>query len=57
MIVTLHTLTKVVIDLNLHEKRHEASLREAFELGCVVLPQDATRGFHFPKMKRETWKL
>jgi hypothetical protein len=40
-------LTKVAIALNLHEKRLEASLREAFELVCVVLPQDATRGFHF----------
>jgi hypothetical protein len=33
----------------LHEQRFEASLREAFELARVVLPQGATRGFHFVK--------
>jgi hypothetical protein len=43
------TLTKVVIVLNLHEQRFVASLREAFELICVVLPQGATRGFNFVK--------
>ena len=43
------TLTKVVIVLNLHEQRFEASLREACELVCVVLPQGATRGFNFVK--------
>ena len=51
LIVSLHTLTKVVIDLNLHEKRFKASLREAFELVCVVLPQGASRGFHLVKYK------
>jgi hypothetical protein len=52
------TLTKVVIVLNLHEQRFEASLREACELVCVVLPQGATRGFHFVKNEANNiWKL
>jgi len=40
-------LTKVVPVLNFHEQRFEASTREGFV--CVVMPQGATRSFHFAK--------
>jgi hypothetical protein len=33
----------------LHEQRFEASIRQAFELVCVVIPQGAMRCFHFVK--------
>jgi hypothetical protein len=39
----IFTFTNLLIALNLHEQRFEASMREAFELVCVVLPQGATR--------------
>ena len=45
----IFTFTKVVVVLNLHEQRFEASMREAFELVCVVLSQGTTWGFHFVK--------
>ena len=51
----IFTLTKVVIALNLHEQRFEASMREEFELVCVVLPQGATRGIYF--FKNEARKM
>jgi len=37
----IFTLTEVLIGPSLHEQRFEASIREAFELVCVVLPQGA----------------
>jgi hypothetical protein len=45
----IFALTKIVIALNLHGQRFEASMREEFELAFVVLPLGATRGFHFVK--------
>jgi hypothetical protein len=45
----IFTLTKVVLVLNFHEQRFEASTREGFKLVCVVMPQGATWGFHFVK--------
>jgi hypothetical protein len=35
--------------VGLAEQRFEASTREGFKLVCVVMPQEATRGFHFVK--------
>ena len=55
----IFTLTKVVLVLNFHEQRFEASTREGFKLVCVVMPQGATRGFHFVKNEANqngSWK-
>jgi hypothetical protein len=43
----IFALTKMALVLNFHEQRFKASTREGFKLVCVVLPQGATRGFHF----------
>jgi hypothetical protein len=55
----IFTLTQVVLALNFHEKRFEASTREGLKFVCVVLPQGATRGFHFVKNEANqngSWK-
>ena len=55
----IFTLTKVVLVLNFHEQRFEASTREGFKLVCVVMPQGATWGFHFVKNEANqngSWK-